>query len=462
MPTPFFSSKKLATLISAAFIFSVTPGMADSLSDIYQLALQNDATFKLAEANLAAGQLNTNVGRASLLPQINGSASYKQSDGAITQPKPNLNNKTQTMSYGVSLSQPLFDAAAWYNYQLSKSSVDVSETDFKNEQQALILRAATAYFAALKGVDDLSTAMAEENALSSSLEQTKQRFQVGLTAITEVHEAQAAYDSARANRLIQEGALAISFEGLEVLTGKNHNALAPLKNDFPVTSPIPAERISWEEIGKNHNLDMIRANYSLDLAKADYKVKRSGHLPTLSANLGYDKSTTDSEKNNLALPDSASNGTSANLTLNVPIFSGGRVSAQRQQAASRQLAASEIVNQTQRRVLQDIRTQYQLVTTGVATIKARQQAIVSSESALQATKAGYDVGTRNLVNLLDAQRKVYAAKRDYLSALYDYVLSGLRLKQSAGTLAGEDVAQLDQWLNKAQLVGPSKPTYIAP
>lgn len=457
----FISKKKLNTFILGFSLLNITNINAASLSDIYQQALKNDAEYKVAKASLASGKLASKIGRAGLLPQVGFSAEYSDTDSDVSfNGGQDNDNDSDRTTYGISLSQPLFNAAAWHQFKRSKTERNISELNFGIAQQQLILRTANAYFESLRAIDNLATAKAEEDALSHSLEQTKQRFEVGLTAITEVHEAQAAYDSARANRLIADGDLVIAMEALEVLTRQAHSKVAPLKSSFPVTVPEPYDRSSWVAMALKTNLELNSAKIQLKTAKQDYKIARAGHLPTVTAELGY----SDTTNNSLGLNDrvnppafgnnkTESASTTASITLSLPLFTGGRTSAQRQQAAHGKVAAQETVNQTEHQIIQQTRSLHQRVNTGVATVKARQQAIVSSESALEATKAGYDVGTRNLVDVLDAQRRVYASRRDYLSTLYDYILSGLQLKQAAGTLSATDVNQLDNWLNKEQLVG---------
>lgn len=460
-----FASLTMIALTAASYL--PLSSHAASLADIYQLALSNDAQFKVAAANRDAGKLQSEIGRSALLPQINARAIYSKSDGTsesyptrdalgaplLNDPVVPVDAEVTSLNYGVTLDQPLFDAATWYSYQQSKAATEISQVQFQLEQQSLILRTAGAYFDALKAVDELETAIAEEDALSHSLEQTQQRFEVGLTAITEVHEAQAEFDSAKANRLSREGDLVIAFEALEVLTGQTQIQVAPLKDNFPVTPPVPAERGEWVDLAKQHNLRLQTARLSLDEAESNYKAARSRHLPTVSAQLGYSGSDVDTDNSGPFINNRTEDGMAASVTLNVPIFSGGNVSARRQVAAYGKVAAKETLNQTEREIVQLTRSQHQRVNTSVATVHARRQAIVSNESALEATKAGYDVGTRNLVNVLDAQRRVYTAKRNFLSELYNYVLAGLELKQAAGTLSAEDIAKLDQWLDKAQLVG---------
>ena len=457
-----FAPLKLAIAIATSGLMFPIAASAESLAEIYELALKNDAQYKVAQANFEVGRLSKGISRADLLPQINATGSYNQSDSSGDQTRdisdtdtPSylsipFDGATNTTTISAELTQPLFNAAAWYQYKQGKNTASLSGTTFSIQEQGLIIRTAEAYFDSLKAIDDLETAQAEEEALSHSLEQTKQRFEVGLTAITEVHEAQAEFDSATANRLISEGALVIAFEALQVLTGVSHKTVAPLKNNFPVTPPTPAGRAEWVSMAKDSNLELLSAKQRLKVAESSYKIARSGHLPTVTARLGYSDSNKDGD---LATDSNNTTGTSATVTLSLPIFSGGRTSARRQQAANEQLVAKETVNQVERSVVQTTRSLHQRVNTGVATVHARQQAIISNESALEATKAGYDVGTRNLVNVLDAQRRVYEAKRNFLNALYEYVLTGLELKQAAGTLGADDIIQLDKWLNKEQLVG---------
>lgn len=460
-----FASLSIIALTAASYL--PLASHAASLADIYQLALTNDAQFKVAAVGRDAGKLQASIGRAALLPQVNARATYSKSDGSSeTSPARGIDNvadpslpvvpvdtEVTSINYGVTLDQPLFDAERWYVYQQSKASSDISEVTFEAEQQELILRTARAYFTALKAVDDLETALAEEDAFSHSLEQTQQRFEVGLTAITEVHEAQADYDFARASRLRAEGILVVAFEALEVLTGTAQTKVAPLQDSFPVTPPVPEARTEWIELAKTHNLQLQTARLRLQAAESNYKAARGRHLPTVTAQLGYNGSDADTEIESLPLSNTTSDGFGASVTLSLPLYAGGGTNARRQVAAYEQVAAKETINQIEREIVQLTRSQHQRVNTAVASVHAYHQATISTESALEATKAGYDVGTRNLVNVLDAQRRVYTAKRNFLNELYEYILAGLELKQAAGTLSTDDITQLDQWLNKAQLVG---------
>lgn len=434
-----------------ALVFAAHPLHAETLKDIYLQALENDHTFKVAQANRDAGLENKNLGRAALLPQINANGSWDKTDLETkvgSNQRPAGQYDLEGSSYGASLQQSIIDLSNWHNYARGKALANTAQAEFAVAEQNLILRTANAYFDALRAVDNLATAKAEEDALSHQLEQTKQRFAVGLTAITEVHEAQAAFDSATANRLVADGNLGIAFEALEVLTGQSYTSLSPLLNDFPVQPPQPAAREEWVAMALENNARLKATSFAADSAEAAAKAAKSAHLPTLSGALTYGHSEQDMERFTIEDQDAAT----VRLDLSVPLFSGGGVSATRRQAYSQYLSAREQHLQAQRDTVQDARTNHLAVLTTAATVKARKQAITSSRSALEATQAGYDVGTRDLVDVLNAQRNLYSAQRDYYNALYTYVVATLQLKQAAGVLVDADISELDQWLDKSRPV----------
>lgn len=450
--------------IAAVAIIGATLSMAaysETLEEVYQRALQNDHQFKAAQAAFAGGQENVAIGRAGLLPQIDGGYRHTRRESVIPLNDESGDMETTTTSKVLSAQvvQPLFNLAAWHNYRRGKSLANLAEAQFGVARQDLVLRAAEAYFDALNAVDNLETAVAEESALAHQLEQTKQRFEVGLTAITEVHEAQAAYDSAVALRLTAEGNLGIAFEALEVITGKPYNQLAPISNDFPVDNPVPADRHEWVELAVQNNYSLKVASLNAQAARRNAQARTSDHLPTVAGRLDYSDTSSDRDiviaGNDMGPGESffpEGEETSISVTVNVPLFAGGGVSAQRRQAQNQFLEAQENFYQAQRDTVQATRSLHLSVATSVASVKARKQAITSSRSALEATQAGYDVGTRDLVDVLNAQRALYSAQRDYYDALYTYILNSLRLKSAAGILSGEDLADLSQWLDASNPV----------
>ena len=447
----------LSSVCCALVLFCQT-AHAETLQDIYFQALENDHRFKAAQAERDAGLENRDLRRAALLPQIAGDATWQRSDidnkvanrelSEELQEQTPPEYKSTQISYGVGLSQSIINLSNWHLYSQGKALANIAEAEFAIAEEELILRTSQAYFDALRAVDNLSTAKAEEDALAHQLEQTKQRFAVGLTAITEVHEAQAAFDSATANRLVAEGNLGIAFEALEVLTGRSYRSLSPLRDDFPVEPPQPIARDEWVKMALENNSALQASQLSARAAEAGANAAKSRHLPTLTGSLRYGSIERDIE--DITIQDQ--DATTVQLDLSIPLFAGGGTSATRRQAASQYVQARELYLQTQRDIVQSTRSRHLDVLTTAATVKARKQAITSSRSALEATQAGYDVGTRDLVDVLNAQGRLYSAQRDYYNALYSYVLATLQLKQAAGVLVSADVSELNQWLDSTRAV----------
>lgn len=450
-------------VLMSSFILFGSNLQAETLIEVYQQAQKNDHTFRAAIATYEAGLENKNIGRSALLPQISGTASlsdYNQEQrlngpAFIDPSNPTANNDgtidTDGTTYTLSLSQTIFDLATWHDYKNSKAIADIAEATFTDEKQNLILRVSQAYFDTLEATENLSTSIAQEAALEKQLEQAKQRFEVGLIAITEVHEAQAAFDSARADKINAQGAVGIAFDALEVLTGRPYSNIAPFKEAFPVVAPQPQERQAWIDMALKNNPNLIAQALSADAAKETANARKADHYPTVDASISYSDAESDGLIND-AESNTQTEETSISLTLNVPIFSGFRTSAARRQANQQSIAARETYLQVQRDTVQSARSFHLSVLTGVANVEARKQAIISSTSAYEATKAGYDVGTRDLVDVLNAQRSVFQAERDHDTALYDYLINALNLKATAGTLNEKDLVELDNWLNEAQVV----------
>lgn len=459
-----------------AAIFAITLSgqatWADTLLDVYELALINDPVLKQAEANYRANLETENIALSGLLPQVVGQAYYEDAEtdnerksttivddgmggttAAIIDQRSNTDSETE--AYSVSLSQPLFDLPAWFTFKAGKAVTEQAKAQLAYDQQDLIVRVAEAYFNVLRAKENLDASRSEEKAANRQLEQTQQRFDVGLIAITDVHEARAVYDGIVAQRLGFEGALAIAQENLSTLTGKAHHNLWSLQNDFPIVMPEPADRSQWVDFALANNYLLKAAGASRDSAYQNAKAKKMEHLPTITGSLGYSKQDLDgSTRFNPASsfatpPDNYTETEAARITLTVPLFAGGGISAARRQAFEQYNAAQQGSINVQRQVIAGTRAQHIAVNTDVQTVKARQQNIISARSALDATEAGYEVGTRNIVDVLEAQRNLYAAMRDYTNARYDYVLDVLRLKQNAGTLSPADINDLNNWLEAA-------------
>ncbi len=443
--------------------------LAENLQQIYELALKNDAQLKIAEATYRANLETEKQAFSQLLPQVQADASYsdndnKQSNYSLLSGAPGrlgTDSDTQTTAWGISLNQPLFDLPAWFSFQSGKELTRQAEALFAADQQALITRVAQAYFDVLRATDNLRAAKAEELATKRQLDQTQQRFDVGLIAITDVHEARAAFDAIVAQRLADEGNLATAYEALTVLTGQpSHANLWLLADQFPVVNPEPGDRAQWVQFALDNNFALQAARYSSEASRQNAQAKRMEHAPKLNASLGYRDYDTDGSQdisiNGTPIPGGSLPGDASNtqqvamVELRVPIFTGGYVSSQRRQAAEQYNAALQQRIETERQVVQSTRALHINTMTDVQRVKARSQSIVSAQSAVDATQAGYEVGTRNVVDVLQAQRVLYAAMRDYANARYDYVINLLRLKQQAGTLSPQDILDLNQWLQAGE------------
>ncbi|HAB55443.1 MAG TPA: hypothetical protein DCE61_03465 [Cellvibrionales bacterium] len=434
---------------------------ADSLADIYELALINDPALQAAEANYKAGREIKSQAIAQLLPHLSGSATYSESDrtngnkqyfSAGLSPESNLDSDSETTAYSIALTQNLFNLSAFFAFKQSTALSQQAELQFSIDQQSLILRSANTYFNVLRSKDNLTSALSEEKAIKQQLEQTQQRYDVGLIAITDVHEARAAFDLAVANRLTEKVSLGIAYEDLAALTGRQHSHLYNLSDDFKTTKPEPSSAEAWVSFASENNLSIKLAEQVAEASNQHANVRKSDHAPTIKATLRYDDSSTDtalSDNNSSAdLPDTFSNfqGSTIEVRLNVPIWEGGFKHSKRRQAGYEQVRDQANLVAAKRTAFREARSNYLTTVADTARVNARQLAIISARSALDATQAGYDAGTRNIVDLLNAQRDLFRAERDYANTRYNYVINSLKLKQAAGTLSPQDIYDLNEWL----------------
>jgi outer membrane protein len=405
----------LCTTLVAAQISS-----ADTLNDIYESALRSDPVLSAARATFNAEREIKNISRGALLPQL-----------ALS---------------GVSLTQALFDMPSWYRFKSGNALSKSAQAQFAADQQSLIIRVSEAYFNVLRAYDNLQTRSAEERAIERQLEQTRERFEVGLLPVTDVHEAQAVFDDAAVNSLEAHGALNIAFEGLQVLTGQNHISLAGLNDSFEAINPQPLNSQDWVDFAIANNYQLKVAKLGADAAYNSAKAAAAARLPKITGRASYFDSDSDGTRYSAPF-ESQQDGHSFVISVTMPIWMGGSVDAQRRQAKQRSIASNQSYTAIRRNVIQSSRSLHQLVMTNTARVKARKQSITSADSALQATQAGYEVGTRNIVDVMVAQRSLYQARRSYANARYDYILSMMRLKEVAGQLSPEDIIRLNARLD---------------
>lgn len=446
------------TIVAAFVALScTTQAFADDLATIYALAKDNDPLVNRAEAQRDLAYAGIDVSRASLLPQLSGYVDYTISESeSITASDEGVIQTTEsnTFTYGIDLSMSLYDHANWLGLNRAELVAQQSDAALAASYQSLITRTINAYLAVLREKDNVEFVKAELKAIERQLEQTKQRFEVGLTAITDVHEAQANYDNTVAQQIRAENSLELRLEEMREITGRYHKNIAPLNKElFSAVAPSPNTANEWLTLAEEKNLTLLSQRFAKDIAKEDIDIATSGHYPSLSLSASYDVSDSDSE---IDLPiGSATNNpdplasNSIGITLSVPIYSGGSVKAGVDQAKANYVVASENLELSYRQTVREVRSSFNDVRASISTIRALEQSVISAESALQATEAGFDVGTRTIVDVLDSTRNLFDARRNLADARYSFISSIVSLKEAAGTLTEKDLQDINKILSDA-------------
>ena len=453
--------KRLKVLFFCLIAFPLT-GNATSLIDVFEDALVNDPLLKEALANKEAISESRPQARSLLLPQINASGSYSDSDingrstfqqktsiGTVTNTTGFL-QESETTQWDVSIRQTIFDFGAWMNLKKANKTVAQAEIDYLAAEQQLMVRVATAYFNVLAAQDTLESEQAARQAIEKQLDQSRKRFDVGLIAITDVQEAQAAYDQSVANEITAKRNLATSKESLRAITNNYPSNLLKPDDGLPLIMPNPQSETDWVNTSLEQNLSFLSAQLGTEIARSEVKVQRSGHFPTIGVQAQKRDTNSDSFRSdsggdfNPADTENINEG--IGVQVNIPIFSGGQTSSRVRQAVARHRASKEKLERVGRETTRNARDSYLGVISGIATVKALQQSVKSSAIALQATEAGYEVGTRTTVDVLDARRRLYSSQRNLAISKYDYLKNIIQLKQAAGTLSKDDLTQINDWL----------------
>ncbi|MCW9088628.1 MAG: TolC family outer membrane protein [Gammaproteobacteria bacterium] len=424
----------LTLFAATAMLLGSAASHAEDLLDIYRFALENDPQLRAAEAANRAVQETRAQSRSPLLPQINLSANITENSGDVYE--------GTGQGYTLSLNQSLYHHDYYVQLRQTDANIARADAEFEATRQGTLLRAAEAYFDLLAAQDNLTTAEASKRAISQQLRQTEQRFEVGLSAITDVHEAQAGYDAAVAAEIAAQNQLDVARENLRAIIGQEPMALATLQEEIPLLTPEPADIDQWVNMAQQQNLALLAAESASRVAAEEMNRRQAGHYPTLDlvANHNY-SDTTDYESGG-----SETDTNQIGLQLNVPIYSGGLTTAQTREARELYSQAMENLELQRRTTIRDTRSAYLAVTTGISQVKARRQALSSAQTALEATQAGFEVGTRTAVDVLNAQQVRFQAQSEYYRARYDYILASLQLRQAAGSLSETDLAEVNNWL----------------
>jgi outer membrane protein len=446
---------KLKPLFLATFLVASGWAQAADLLETFRAAQANDPVFAAARATQQAGQEKLPQGRSLLMPSINLNANTTYNDqnvqyGAALQSVPPAfavifpsESRFNSHSYGVSLVQPLFRQQYWLVYTESELQAAQAELQLKIAEQDLMLRVAQAYFDVLIAQDSVQLVNAQKTAISEQHAQAKRNFEVGTATITDTLEAQARYDLTGAQEIAAQNNLEIKRSALQQLINATPGDLTPLGKEFKLEVPQPANMEKWVDEAQLNNLQLAIAQASAEIAEKEVARNRGGHYPTVDIMANYSRNT---NVGSLILGTESTNKT-IGLQLNMPLFQGGVVNSKwREAEANRERARQELEN-GRRNVAQQARQAYLGVVSGVAQVQALQQALTSSESVLEASKLGQEVGVRTNLDVLNAQQQLFSTRRDLYQAQYDYLLSQLRLKQAVGSLGEEDLSKVNQTLH---------------
>jgi len=430
-------------LICAASTVAPLCANAEDLWSVYQQALANDPVYGAARASLAAGKEKLRQGRSGLLPNIAISGSYMKTsleempaDPAVAGYK-DFNSHYPQSTYTLQLTQPLFRAANWEQYQIGVLNGTLSEAQYAQAQQDLMLRTAQAYFEVLAAQDTLSSIQANKAAITEQLAAAKRNFDVGNSTIADTDETQSRYDLAVAQELAARNALGEKLSLLEQLIGKPPGTLLPLRQGVKLTAPEPSQMAQWVERAEHDNFNVVGQQINAEIAHRTTKANRAGHLPTVD--LVASRQHTNLGGDDILYPPGISNQSEVGVQWNIPIFSGFMVDSKVQESVALEEKARQDLVNARRTAAQGARQSYMGVDSGLSQIAAYEEAETSSRKALASNRLGYKMGVRINIDVLNAQQQFYTTRQNLAKAKYETILNGLRLKSAAGTLKEEDL-----------------------
>jgi outer membrane protein len=464
-------------LFCAASVAAFSAQAAD-LAEVYGRALQNDPLIREAEANRLATLESKPQALSSLLPQLSAGADYTNrdangeapftglgADGEIVTRIGRSDVESETTAWDVTLRQSIFRWENWVTLRRADKEVAQAEVDYQAAQQDLILRTAEAYFNVLAAKDTLTAAEATYEALGRQLEQAEKRFEVGLIAITDVQDSKAAYDSATAAVIQAKRTLATQREFLRELTGDTFDTLSAPGAQLPLSAPDPAIEEDWVDMAMDQNLRLASSRLAAEITRDNISFQRGGHYPNVDfyitrgnsdvtgdRRFSFEDPITGDPTSTISALDSDTDDTVYGVQFTLPIYSGGAVSSRVRQAEYQHRAARERLERTARETERATRDAYLGVVAEMSRVEALQQAVESARVALQATEAGYEVGTRTTVDVLDARRRLFEAETNYARSRYDYLINVLRLKGAAGVLDPNEIADVNAKLTETVTV----------
>lgn len=422
---------------------------AENLMQVYQQARISNPDLRKSAADRDAAFEKINEARSPLLPQLGLGADYTYTNGYR-----DANGQDSNVTSGaLQLTQTLFDMSKWRALTLQEKAAGIQDVTYQTDQQTLILNTATAYFNVLSAIDTLSYTEAQKQAIYRQLDQTTQRFNVGLVAITDVQNARSQYDSVLANEVTARNNLDNAVESLRQVTGNYYPQLSSLNVDgFKTNKPETVNALLKE--AENRNLSLLQARLNQDLAREQIRQAQDGHMPTLDLNASTGVSNSRYSGSNNSTPDNDAGQNKIGLSFSLPLYQGGMVNSQVKQAQYNFVGASEQLESSHRTVVQTVRSSFNNINASISSINAYKQAVVSAQSSLDAMEAGYSVGTRTIVDVLDATTTLYNAKQQLSSARYNYLINQLNIKSALGTLNEQDLVALNNTLGKPVATSP--------
>lgn len=424
---------------------------AQGLLEVYRDAKGYDAQFAAARHALAAALEKLPQGRALVLPTLNLSANRTDSRidsepraGSLATP---FVRDVRSYGYTLSFSQPILRMQNFIQYDQAEYQVKQAEAQFGQAAQDLILRVAQAYFDVLAAQDTLALVQAQKAAISEQLAQAKRNFEVGTATITDTHEAQARFDLAAAQEIAAQNDLDAKKRALQSITGKEYPALKPLRSQLKLSPPNPPQMQSWVDLAEKQSFAVLAQQAAAEIARLETRRNAAAHYPTLDlvASYGY-TSQTGSPISFIAVGGTNVTTGTLGLQLNIPLYAGGALSSREREAAANFERSKQDLEAARRAAALAARQTYLAVLNGIAQVGALEQALVSSQSALESNKLGYEVGVRINIDVLNAQQQVFATRRDLALARYNTITSHLRLKSAAGALREEDLEEVNRAL----------------
>ena len=445
--------KKLMLSLILLAAFSATAETAESaqnLLDIYQLAVSHDPTLASERSDNTAQQEKIEQGKALYRPNLTFSANASHTHSDITYLDTGSNpfraggpQSFDTTGYGLNFNQPIFRWQNIVQYRQAKVQVSLSDKQLLLAQQNLMLRVAQAYFDVLLAQDKIDLINAQKSAIKKQLEQAQANFDVGSATITDVNEAQARYDLTVAQELAAVNDFEVKKRTVQAVTGELPQKLATARADLKTSTPQPDSMDKWVEIAEQNNLNLSIHQQALELASQEIEKQQAGHYPTLDAVGNYNSTRAEGGVNGFG--SDLQNGT-IGLQLQIPIYQGGATSSKVREAVANKQKAQDDLEVARRQADLDAQQAYLNLISSVAQVSAYEQALVSSQSQLDSTSLGYEVGVRTSVDVLNAQQQFFSAKRDLLQSRYTYLLSILKLKSAAGLLSDADLSEINQHL----------------